>query len=282
MEGWDGTETGQPTAATLRRWRRFGQSGAKLLWGGEAYAVSHGGRANPRQLSFDSQQDNEQALRRLRNEFMEGHRESGLAGGDLLLGLQLTHSGRFARPTGEPAPLAAVSRPQLDTALGLPTPRILTDDELERIAAQFVEVAGTAETAGFDFVDVKCCHGYLLHELLGAKTRPGKYGGTLSNRMLLLRSIIREIRRSFPRLLIGCRLSAGDELPRGVTEENGLAVSAGDDFPLEETEQLLAMLRQEGLRSSISRWVRRTIAHGCSGRRFPSERRRSADQRSFV
>src|SRR5690348_16766552 len=50
MEGWDGTPDGQPSEHTLRRWRRFGQSGAKLIWGGEAVAVNHEGRANPNQL----------------------------------------------------------------------------------------------------------------------------------------------------------------------------------------------------------------------------------------
>src|SRR5438552_13712277 len=50
MEGWDGTTDGRPTEATVRRWRRFGASGAKLIWGGEAVAVRHDGRANPNQL----------------------------------------------------------------------------------------------------------------------------------------------------------------------------------------------------------------------------------------
>ena len=52
MEGWDGTPDGRPTEATIRRWARFGQSGAKLIWGGEAVAVRHEGRANPNQLSI--------------------------------------------------------------------------------------------------------------------------------------------------------------------------------------------------------------------------------------
>ena len=41
MEGWDGTPDGNPSEHTLRRWQRFGSSGAKLIWGGEAVAVSH-------------------------------------------------------------------------------------------------------------------------------------------------------------------------------------------------------------------------------------------------
>ena len=50
MEGWDGTEDGRPSDLTRRRWQHFGQSGAKLIWGGEAVAVEPDGRANPNQL----------------------------------------------------------------------------------------------------------------------------------------------------------------------------------------------------------------------------------------
>ncbi len=44
---------GRPTELTRRRWQRFGLSGAKLIWGGEAVAVRHDGRANPNQLMLN-------------------------------------------------------------------------------------------------------------------------------------------------------------------------------------------------------------------------------------
>ena len=47
MEGWDGTADGRPTELTTRRWKNFGLSGAKLIWGGEAVAVQPDARANP-------------------------------------------------------------------------------------------------------------------------------------------------------------------------------------------------------------------------------------------
>ena len=50
MEGWDGTPDGEPSDLTRRRWRNFGLGGAKFMWGGEAVAVRHDGRANPNQL----------------------------------------------------------------------------------------------------------------------------------------------------------------------------------------------------------------------------------------
>src|ERR1051325_11946958 len=71
MEGWDGTPDGKPTDKTIRRWRRFGESGAKLIWGGEAVAVCHDGRANPHQLLLnDSTQCSIEALR---SELIEAH-----------------------------------------------------------------------------------------------------------------------------------------------------------------------------------------------------------------
>src|SRR5205085_441101 len=53
MEGWDGTTDGRPTENTKRRWNRFGESGAALIWGGEAVAVTPDGRANPNQLMLN-------------------------------------------------------------------------------------------------------------------------------------------------------------------------------------------------------------------------------------
>jgi 2,4-dienoyl-CoA reductase-like NADH-dependent reductase (Old Yellow Enzyme family) len=49
LEGWDGTLDGHPTELTRRRWERFGLSGAKMIWGGEAAAVRPDGRGNPNQ-----------------------------------------------------------------------------------------------------------------------------------------------------------------------------------------------------------------------------------------
>ncbi len=96
MEGWDGTTDGKPTELTRRRWRNFGISGAKLMWGGEAVAVRHDGRANPNQLLIT--ESNLSAIESLRMELLDAHQDRFGATDDLLVGLQLTHSGRFARP----------------------------------------------------------------------------------------------------------------------------------------------------------------------------------------
>ncbi|HVT27083.1 MAG TPA: NADH:flavin oxidoreductase, partial [Lacipirellulaceae bacterium] len=74
MEGWDANRDGSPSAHTLRRWRNFGRSGAKLIWGGEAAAVRPDGRANPNQtLATPS---NRGGLACLLRELTDAHREA--------------------------------------------------------------------------------------------------------------------------------------------------------------------------------------------------------------
>lgn len=212
MEGWDGTSTGGPGPHTLRRWRNFGRSGASLVWGGEAFAVSPDGRANPNQLCLH--EDSERGLAQLLGELRAGRAEVGGDPAAMLVGLQLTHSGRFARPDGPPQPRLAHWHPLLGRKYGLdPATPLLTDGELEAIGERMLDAAILAQRVGFDFVDVKCCHGYLLHELLGAHTRPGPYGGDLQGRSRLLLRIVDGIASACPGLGIGVRLSAGDLLP---------------------------------------------------------------------
>src|SRR5947199_8460842 len=97
MEGWDGTEEGRPTDLTVRRWQRFGESGAKLIWGGEAVAVRNEGRANPNQLVIADH--TLKGLAHLREVLIDAHRETTGSEKRLLSGLQLTHSGRYCGPS---------------------------------------------------------------------------------------------------------------------------------------------------------------------------------------
>ena len=116
MEGWDGTPDGRPSDLTFRRWRHFGVSGAKLIWGGEAVAVRHDGRANPNQLVIAEHTLAD--LEELRQTLVTAHRESGGATDDLVIGLQLTHSGRYARPDLDgPRPRIAYRHPLLVSGL---------------------------------------------------------------------------------------------------------------------------------------------------------------------
>ena len=210
MEGWDGTSDGRPTDLVRRRWQRFGESGAKLIWGGEAVAIRHDGRANPHQLVLNEQTVGEIAdLRRL---LVASHTEK-FGGDDLLIGLQLTHSGRFARPNDTRLePKILYHHPLLDKKFNVTAPP-LSDDEIDDIIAEFVRAAVLVQEAGFDFVDMKHCHGYLGHEFLSAIDRPGCYGGSFENRTRFLREVVAGIRQAAPGLEIGVRLSAFDWIP---------------------------------------------------------------------
>jgi NADPH2 dehydrogenase len=214
MEGWDGTRDGEPTDLTRRRWRNFGISGAKLMWGGEAVAVRHDGRANPHQLMISSRTVG--AIAALREELVAAHRErfGANADSDLYIGLQLTHSGRYARPDvyDRPAPIAACSNPILDRRFPNGV-RVFEDAELDALVDDFVAAARLARDAGFRFVDVKACHGYLGHELLGGRTRSGPYGGSIEGRTRFMRRVIEAIRALVPGLGIVVRLSAFDTVP---------------------------------------------------------------------
>jgi 2,4-dienoyl-CoA reductase-like NADH-dependent reductase (Old Yellow Enzyme family) len=214
MEGWDGTREGQPSDLTRRRWRNFGLSGAKLIWGGEAVAVRQDGRANPHQLLMSAA--NQASIAALREELIDEHRlRFGRdADTDLYVGLQLTHSGRYARPDvwDRPEPRAACNHPVLDGRFPRGV-RVLSDEELDRLVDDFINAARLAYDAGFQFVDVKQCHGYLGHELLGARFRPGRYGGTLENRTRFARQVIEGIRAAVPALQVVVRISIFDFVP---------------------------------------------------------------------
>ncbi len=200
MEGWDGTRAGAPTDLVRRRWSRFAASGCGLVWG-EATAVRADGRANPRQLVLDATTVDQIAALR------------GLLDPAQVAGLQLTHSGRWSRPEGPPTPRTAYRHPLLDGRVGATDASVLRDDELEDLAATYVDAAVLARDAGFAFVDIKHCHGYLLHELLSARFRPGAFGGDLAGRTRFLRTVVRGVRDRAPDLAVAIRLSAFDLVP---------------------------------------------------------------------
>lgn len=165
MEGCDGTKDGRPDELTFRRWGRLAAGGFGMLWG-EATAVVPEARANPRQLVLTRETASEFAR-------LVAHAR---AAGDAVIGVQLTHSGRYSYPRALP-------------------PEAMSDDDLERLADAYVGAARLAATAGADFVDVKQCHGYLLCEMLA--TRP-EYA----------RGICARIRDAVPGLLVATRINA--------------------------------------------------------------------------
>jgi 2,4-dienoyl-CoA reductase-like NADH-dependent reductase (Old Yellow Enzyme family) len=215
MEGCDGEPDGSPGELTLRRYRRFGAGGAKLIWA-EACAVVREARANPRQLVINPA--NAAALERLLRTTRQCHIESIGSDDDLLVGLQLTHSGRysFERPILAQHDPLLDPRTVLDKSTGAtvgPDYPLLADDELDRLQDRFVEAALLAFRIGFDFVDLKQCHRYLLNELLAAQTRPGKYGGSFENRTRFIRDVVARIQAEKFGGLIATRLNGFDGVP---------------------------------------------------------------------
>jgi len=214
MEGWDGTRSGGITDDVRRRWQRFGESGAKLICGGEAMAVRADGRANPNQLMATP--ENQNGLAELVALLRKAHQERYRSTEDLVIGFQLTHSGRFCKPTDPKRmePRVAFRHPILDGRFHVTSQdQVFADEEIRQLIVCYVGAAAVARAAGADFVDLKHCHGYLLHEFLGAHTRPGPYGGSFDNRTRILREIIAGIRASGNPIDIGVRLSAFDFVP---------------------------------------------------------------------
>ncbi|MFN8445277.1 MAG: NADH:flavin oxidoreductase [Caldilineaceae bacterium] len=222
MEGWDGELDGNPSPLTVRRWQRFGQSGAKLIAGGEAVAVRPDARANPNQLI--ASEATLAGLVKLRETLIDEHASRFGNTSDLLIGLQLTHSGRFCRPTqGKPIQPATLYRhPLLDRKFNVKESDILSDDDIDRLIEDFARAAVLVQRAGYEFVDLKHCHGYLGHEFLSAHERPGRYGGSFENRTRFLRNAVAAVRAAAPGLGIGVRLSAFDFMPfKPGTEKTG-------------------------------------------------------------
>lgn len=234
MEGWDANTDGSPTEFTIRRWENFGRSGAKLIWGGEAAAVQEDGRANPNQtLGTES---NRFGLEKLFESLVTTHKKEIGDPGDLMIGLQLTHSGRYSRPNQKHVaePRVAYHHPVLDARVGIDADdesTIWTDAELHQLIDKYVVSAKIAQQIGFHFVDVKCCHGYLLHEFLSARSRPGEFGGDFEGRTNLLMTIIRRIQQECPGLMIGVRLGVFDLIPFHAGLEAGEPIDFQEMLP---------------------------------------------------
>ena len=253
MEGCDGELDGRPGELTFRRFRRFGGGGAKLVWG-EACAVSDESRTTPRQIWLNESTKSDFA--RLVADCRSAHRADNGSDDDLLVGLQLTHSGRYSRK-----PIFATHDPLLASRLKGDAPTI-SDDELKRLVDVYTTAAKLAVVVGFDFVDVKQCHRYLLNELLGARNRPGPYGGSYENRTRLAREIIQSVRAALPaHILIATRLNLYDGVPYHKGDDdavgkpdpytlplaNGWGMSAADPFVPDLTEPLRWIGEMRGL-----------------------------------
>ncbi len=228
MEGCDGNADGTPAELTERKYLRLARGGAGLIWY-EATALIPASRANPRQLMIN--RDNLDAFKRLNDKMREeAVKTNGYAP---LIIMQATHSGRYSKPEGKPAPIIAYNNPIFEGDTPIDKSRIITDDELDKLKEELINSAALAAEAGFDGVDIKSCHRYLLSELLSAYTREGKYGGSYENRTRMLReSIAGAIQIAPKNFIISSRLNVYDGFPHPY----GFGVKEGGDISPDFTE----------------------------------------------
>lgn len=243
MEGCDGDAQGRPAELTRRRYVRFAEGGAGLVWF-EATAIVAEGRANPRQLLITK--DTLKDLRTLLQEALNAAANKNGSDRKPYTVIQLTHSGRYSRPTSKPQPIIAVTNPYLDEKIPAQK-HIITDAELEKLEDQYLEAALMAAEIGFDAIDIKSCHRYLISELLGAHTREGAYGGSFENRTRFLLNIIAKIRKKLSdEIDVTVRLNAYDGMPYPY----GWGVDPQDDrqTDLSEPIRLVKLLRDLGVK----------------------------------
>lgn len=239
MEGCDGTREGSPDELTIRRYERFAASGAALIWA-EAVAVAKKGRANPRQLFINDKTLED--FKRLNDKIRTiSLKENGF---EPVIIMQATHSGRYSKPDGTPAPVIAYNNPVFEGNNPIDSSRIITDDELFYLEEQYGKSAKMAQEAGFDGIDIKCCHRYLASELLSAYTREGSFGGSFENRTRLLRNGIKNAMASTSKeFIVTTRLNVYDgfDYPYGW----GVKEGSGKEIDLSEPVKLIDILHNE-------------------------------------
>ena len=258
MEGCDGDSEGRPGELTIRRYKRFAAGGAGVIWS-EAIAVVPEGRANPRQLWLN--QNSKEALTFMIKSMRKATSARYGANHKPIIVAQLTHSGRYSKPKGIPEPMIPQHDPYRDVMIPQHPPDInaekklpadwpvLTDEYLDDLQAAYVRAAKIAFEVGFDAVDIKSCHGYLINEILACFNRKGKYGGSFENRTRILLETIDRIRQELapgPDKLITARLGLYDAIPYPY----GWAVDK-DDYKkpdLREPKKLIKLLLERGVK----------------------------------
>ena len=191
-EGFDANLDGTPGELTIRRYNRFGDGGSGLIWF-EAMGVSEQGKGNVRQIML-TEERHVKPMREMIDSLLAHARNAHGADFRPYLAVQLTHAGRCSYDENMKfVEKSVVFNPYTD--LGKEDEiHYLTDEEIEQAEDDFAHAAYIAMLAGFDSVDIKICHHYLLRELLSAVTRPGKYGGSFENRSRAIFNIIDKIR----------------------------------------------------------------------------------------
>lgn len=239
MEGCDGTPEGGIDILTKRRYLRFVDGAPGVIWF-EATAVCNEGRANPRQLYI-----NDITVEGFKDIVREMKAKSkALHGFEPVIIVQLTHSGRYSKPNGTPEPIVAYRNEVWERNKENQPFVVADDDYLAKIPAMYAKAAELALEAGFDGMDVKCCHGYLFNELLSAYNREGAYGGSFENRTRLYFDCINAVKEAVgDKAFVTTRLNACDCFPYGY----GFGVNESGEIDLRETKAIIKKLQEKGI-----------------------------------
>lgn len=245
MEGGDANFEGSPTEMSFRKYERIARGGAGLIWI-EAVSVCKEGRSNDRELWIT--EDNWMEFKKLNDHIKKSAKEEFGEDYNPITVIQLNHSGRYCKVDGKPRPIITTHKELLDNKLGISPDYPVVDDEyLDGLQDHFLEAARLSKKAGFDGVDVKACHGYLLGEILSAYEREGKYGGSFENRTRLMTEIVDKIRedKDCEGLLLASRLNLFDAVPY----PQGWGVSEGKELEvdLSEPKKLVKILSDKGV-----------------------------------
>lgn len=239
MEGCDGTADGAVDELTRRRYLRFAEGSPGIIWF-EATAVCNEGRANPRQLYI-----NEKTVGSFKSLISEIKTKSTILHGfEPIIIVQLTHSGRYSKPDGTPEPIVAYRNELWEKGKEAQPFKVATDEYFDTIPAMYKKAAELALEAGFDGMDVKCCHGYLFNELLSAYNREGRYGGSLENRTRLYFNCIDAVKEAVgDKAFVTTRLNSCDCFPYGY----GFGVNENGETDLTETKAIIEKLYEKGI-----------------------------------
>lgn len=239
MEGCDGTADGAVDELTRRRYLRFAEGSPGIIWF-EATAVCNEGRANPHQLYI-----NEKTVGSFKSLISEIKTKSTILHGfEPIIIVQLTHSGRYSKPDGTPEPIVAYRNELWEKGKEAQPFKVATDEYFDTIPAMYKKAAELALEAGFDGMDVKCCHGYLFNELLSAYNREGRYGGSLENRTRLYFDCIDAVKEAVgDKAFVTTRLNSCDCFVFGY----GFGVNENDETDLTETKAIIEKLYEKGI-----------------------------------
>lgn len=257
MEGFDAKLDGKPSKLTYRRYERYAKGGAGLIWF-EATAISENCRSNQHQLilsrnTYSKFKELISFVREISNNTLK---ELGFKNNCILI-LQLNHSGRYCKREGKKYPIRAYHNSELDDAIGVSKNDgiVISDGELEEVEDNWVNKTILAREIGFDGVDIKSSHGYLISELLSSRTRnKSKYGGkSLEKRAKLFLNIVKKSIKELKNnsdFFITSRMSVYD----GIPYPNGFGVKSKEHevFPatidLSEPLELIKKLYHIGVR----------------------------------